>query len=143
MQRRRNIALGRRDQFALQHLLPDQHDRPRRRPDVLRQHQVEAWGHRQLAYRLIGRRPGYAVDLEAVIAARSAAFEILGGQSVAIGAAHLLSTRFAIERRFPGFVDAYFGPTELKERANDGPTRPRRGARKPAPSGDPGDDLPF
>ena len=27
--------------------------------------------------------------------------------------------------------------------ANDGPTRPRRGARKPAPSGDPGDDLPF
>jgi hypothetical protein len=32
-----------------------------------------------------------------------------------------LSLSFAIERRFPGFIDAYFGPPEIKEEALAGP----------------------
>jgi hypothetical protein len=32
-----------------------------------------------------------------------------------------VSLSFAIERRFPGFVDAYFGPSEVKEEALAGP----------------------
>ena len=63
--RGRDIALGFGQQLAFQHLLPDQHDGPRRGADVLLQRDVQPIRQRQPAQRRIGGGPLAVVRMHA------------------------------------------------------------------------------
>ena len=74
--RRRDHALRLGDQFALFHLLADQHDRPRRAAEMLLQRQVEPRRHRHDAHRLIGSRPLVVVRMHAPVVAEEVPEEV-------------------------------------------------------------------